>query len=112
VADDVLRRLYRDAGAFVYPSVFEGFGLPVLEALAAGAPTVTSNVSSLPEVAGDAALLVDPRSATDIAAAVETILNDPRKAEELRDRGRARARQFTWERTASITRGVYDALAR
>ena len=99
VSEGEKQALYRRASLFVYPSFYEGFGLPVLEAMAAGVPVVTSAISSLPEVAGDAALLVDPRQPEDIAIAMREILNDRILADTLAARGRARAAQFTWEKT-------------
>jgi glycosyltransferase involved in cell wall biosynthesis len=111
VTDDDLHALYAGASAFVYPSLYEGFGLPVLEAMAAGAPVVTSSVSSLPEVAGDAALLVDPLDTPAIAHAIERVLTDPALAEELRRSGRERARAFSWERTARETLALLEGLA-
>jgi len=92
--------LMSGALAFVYPSVYEGFGMPILEAMACGCPVVTSNVSSLPEVAGDAALLVTPTDAAGIAAALLRLLTDPEERSLLAQAGLARARKFTWRRTA------------
>jgi glycosyltransferase involved in cell wall biosynthesis len=112
VSEDELRALYAGAAAFAYPSRYEGFGLPVLEAMTAGAPVVTSNVSSLPEVAGDAALLVDPQDTAAIAAALTRILTDPGLAEDLRARGRVQAARFTWERTARETLALLRDAAR
>jgi glycosyltransferase involved in cell wall biosynthesis len=117
VADDVrfpgwvsgaeLEGLWSLARAFVFPSLYEGFGLPVLEAMARGVPVACSNTSSLPEVAGDAALLFDPREETAIADAVRLLLADPVEADRLRVRGLARAKEFTWERTARATLASY-----
>ena len=107
VPDEDLAVLYASCSAFVYPSFYEGWGLPVAEAMALGAPTVTSNVSSLPEVAGDAALLVDPASPDAIAAALERILVDQGTAARLRADGPARARQFTAQAWATATMDVY-----
>jgi glycosyltransferase involved in cell wall biosynthesis len=98
-----LEGIWSLADAFVFPSLYEGFGLPVLEAMARGVPVACSNASSLPEVAGDAALLFDPRDESAIAGAITRLLSDPELAERLRERGRERARQFTWERTARAT---------
>ncbi len=102
--------LYRAADAFCYPSLYEGFGLPVLEAMARGVPTITSTASSLPEVAGDAALLVDPRSTEEIAAALRRVLEDAELASSLSKAGRSRATGFTWERTARATVEIYRSL--
>ena len=103
-----LPALYNGADLFVFPSLYEGFGLPVLEALACGTPVVTSKSSSLPEVAGDAALLVDPYNVEDIAHAMRRILADQALAQDLRARGLKRAAQFSWERTARETLAVYE----
>jgi glycosyltransferase involved in cell wall biosynthesis len=102
-----LEGLWNLAAAFVYPSLYEGFGLPVLEAMARGVPVACSNASSLPEVAGEAALMFDPRDAAAIAVAIERLLSDPVDAERLRARGLERTREFTWERTAKITLDSY-----
>jgi glycosyltransferase involved in cell wall biosynthesis len=107
VSDEDLAWWYRAAAVFVYPSLLEGFGLPVLEAMACGAPTVTSNLSSLPEVAGDAALLVDPMSVDALAGALLRLLADADLARELRTRGLAQAARFPWSRTAQETAAVY-----
>jgi glycosyltransferase involved in cell wall biosynthesis len=112
VPHDDLPTLYAAAELFVYPSLYEGFGLPVVEAMACGAPVVTSNVSSLPEVAGDAAVLVDPRDESAIGDAVVDLLQDDRARAELRARGLARARQFTWARCAEQTWAVYEEALR
>lgn len=98
---------YRAADAFVYPSQYEGFGMPALEALASGTAVITSNVSSLPEAVGDAALLVDPKSPSEIANALIRILTDDALRDELRTRGERHARQFTWARTAQVTARSY-----
>jgi glycosyltransferase involved in cell wall biosynthesis len=94
VPDDDLTRLYAGAALFAYPSLYEGFGLPVLEAMAAGAPVLTSDISSLPEVAGDAAILVDPRSVDSIRDGLRRALSDPPRG------GREHARTFSWARYA------------
>ena len=112
VPDATLAVLYRLAAVFVFPSLFEGFGLPPLEAMAAGTPVVTSNVSSLPEVVGDAALLIDPMDASAIARAMARVLGDPRLREELVRRGRERVKTFSWERSVARVRQVYGEVAR
>ena len=111
VSEAELRALYAGCSAFVYPSLYEGFGLPVLEAMAAGAPVVTSSVSSLPEVAGGAALLVDPQDVDAIGGALARVLADDALAAELRRRGLKRARGFSWERTARETLGLLREIA-
>jgi glycosyltransferase involved in cell wall biosynthesis len=103
VTDEELRSLYARATVFAYPSLAEGFGLPVLEAMAAGAPVLTSNRSSLVEVAAGAAELVDPFKVKAIAAGLAALLGDERRRSELSARGRSRAAEFTWERTARQT---------
>lgn len=108
VPDEELPLFYNAAHSLVYPSLYEGFGLPVLEALACGTPVLTSNRSSLPEIAGDAALLVDPCSVDDIAAGMQRLMKDEALRQELRERGLARARQFSWQRTAQETAQVYQ----
>ncbi len=108
VPDEHLAQLYRRARLLAYPSLFEGFGLPVLEAMASGCPVVTSDRSSLPEVAGDAAVLVDPESTEAIAEAIGRVWEDDTLARDLAMRGLARARQFSWERTARLTADVYE----
>jgi glycosyltransferase involved in cell wall biosynthesis len=100
--------LMNAAAAFVFPSLYEGFGLPVLEAMACGTPVITSNISSLPEVAGDAALLVDPRRVEDLAGAMERVLEDGTLRRDLSRAGLERAAQFTWERAARETMAVYE----
>jgi glycosyltransferase involved in cell wall biosynthesis len=99
--------MYGTADALIYPALYEGFGLPVLEAMACGTPVVTSNVSSLPEVAGAAALLVDPLDTADLAKAIGRISGDEELRQTLRRAGLRRASDFTWERTARATLDVY-----
>jgi len=107
VADGDLPALYSAARAVLFPSLYEGFGIPVLEAMACGTPTVTSNCSSLPEVAGDAALLVDPLDVEAIANATLRLLDDGALRDNLRTKGLARAKLFPWSRTAAETLRVY-----
>jgi glycosyltransferase involved in cell wall biosynthesis len=107
VPEETLAVMYRLAGVFVFPSLYEGFGLPPLEAMASGTPVVTSNVSSLPEVAGDAAVLVDPYSAEAIADGMYRVLTDNNLRSDLRRRGPERARQFSWESSVRRVREIY-----
>lgn len=100
VSDIQLSSLYQHCRLLACPSLYEGFGLPVLEAMLHGAPVACSSVSSLPEVAGDAAVLFDPLSVQDIADKLQTLLDSPGLAAQLRENGLARAARFTWERTA------------
>jgi glycosyltransferase involved in cell wall biosynthesis len=101
---------YQAADVFVYPSIYEGFGLPVLEAMASGTPVVASTGGSIPEVAGDAALLVDPFDVHAIADAIRRIATDATLVHRLRERGLARASEFTWERSAKSHATVYRSL--
>jgi glycosyltransferase involved in cell wall biosynthesis len=103
-----LEGLYRVADCFAFPSLYEGFGLPVLEAMARGVPVACSDRASLPEVAGDAALLFDPEDPRAIAAALQRVLGDPAEADRLRAAGRERVAHFTWERAAELTLASYD----
>jgi glycosyltransferase involved in cell wall biosynthesis len=112
VSNEVLPLWYAPADLFLFPSLYEGFGLPILEAMACGTPVVTSNVSSMPEVGGDAACYADPESADAIAAAIRRVLNDPELRATMRARGLERAAGFTWARTADLTAAAYrQALA-
>ena len=103
-----LAALYARASVFVYPSLYEGFGMPVLEAMACRTPVVTSNISALPETAGDAALLVDPLDDMALAEAIARIMEDPVLAEDLAQRGQKRARALTWGETARRTWAIYE----
>lgn len=100
VADELMSALYQHAHVFVMPSLYEGFGMPLLEAMASGTPVVTSNVSSMPEITGNAALCIDPQSVASIAGGVREAQS---KSESLRHQGIARAKQFSWEETAQET---------
>jgi glycosyltransferase involved in cell wall biosynthesis len=107
VPERTLAALYRLASVFAFPSLYEGFGLPPLEAMACGTPVVTSRMSSLPEVVGDAALLVDPYDVVDIAAGLERTLGDDALRSDLIARGRERAAAFSWERSVRAIHGSY-----
>jgi len=109
VPDEDLPGLYAGAEVFVYPSLYEGFGLPILEAMACGCPVVTSNISSMPEVAGEAAVLVDPEKVNDIARGIQEALEN---REQLIEKGKARAKEFSWEKTARETLKVYQETRR
>jgi glycosyltransferase involved in cell wall biosynthesis len=111
VSDAALGELYRRCALFCYPSLGEGFGLPVLEAMASGAAVITSNISSLPEVGGDAVEYVDPLDVAGISAALRALLESPSRRAALAALGRERARQSTWQRTAEITLGALERAA-
>jgi len=110
VPDDQLAVLYRLAAVFVFPSLYEGFGLPPLEAMASGTPCVVSNVSSLPEVVGDAAVLVDPHDIDSIVDGLRCVLTNPARADDMRRKGLERAREFSWERSVARTLEVYKRI--
>ena len=103
VSYDELPIIINQAIALVFPSLWEGFGLPVLEAMACGTPVITSNVSSLPEVAGDAAILINPYNPGEITAAMTTIINDSETRKQISEKGLRRANQFSWEKTGLAT---------
>lgn len=110
VADADLPGLYAAATVFVFPSLFEGFGLPVIEAMACGTPVICSNVTALPEVAGDAAIQIDPEDTAGLAQALGRVLQDKALQDDLRERGLRRAADYSWERTAAQTLEVYRQL--
>jgi glycosyltransferase involved in cell wall biosynthesis len=112
VDDPTLRLLYNRAALFVYPSLYEGFGLPPLEAMACGCPVVASQATAIPETVGDAAVLVDATSTAAMAEAMARVLNDPALARRLSVEGRAHAGRFSWARTAELTRQVYAEAVR
>jgi glycosyltransferase involved in cell wall biosynthesis len=112
VSDQQLAELYRRCAVFCYPSLGEGFGLPVLEAMAAGAAVLTSNVSSLPEVGGDAVAYADPTSVKDISAQLSGLLTQTHRREELGELARARAAEFSWPRFADTVLGVLTDISR
>jgi glycosyltransferase involved in cell wall biosynthesis len=108
--DPTLRRAYRTADVLLFPSRYEGFGYPVLEAFASGLPVVTSGAGGLKEVGGDAVVVVDDRYPTAYMAAIEDLADDPSRREVIIERGRARAAQFSWQRTADLTASLYRSL--
>lgn len=108
IDDSELKALYENAACFVFPSFYEGFGLPPLEAMACGCPVIVSNVASLPEVCGDAALYCDPYSPEDIADKIKMLIENPSLQEELRQKGLERAKLFTWEKCAEETMAVIE----
>jgi glycosyltransferase involved in cell wall biosynthesis len=111
VRDEDLPALYSACDLFVFPSLYEGFGLPPLEAMACGAPVTCSNTSSMPEVVGDAALLFDPSRPQEIAQAIGRILKEPALQADLRARSLQRAAQFSWRQCARTTLEVYRSVA-
>lgn len=111
VEDDELKTLYQGAALTCYVSLYEGFGLPALEAMASGSPLISADNSSLPEVVGEAALLIDATDTNQLARNMQTLLTNQALAEKLRISGRQRAKQFTWQRTAELTRQTYQEIA-
>jgi glycosyltransferase involved in cell wall biosynthesis len=110
LSDELVALFYSKANAFVYPSYYEGFGLPVLEAMTLGTPVITSNTSSLPEVVGDAAMLVDPDDTIALAEAILKVISDSQLRQELIQKGQQRAKLFSWENTARETLKAYQSL--
>lgn len=110
LSDELVALFYSKADVFAYPSHYEGFGLPVLEAMTLGTPVVTSNTSSLPEVAGDAALLIDPNDPIQLAEAILNIISDTQLCQDLIQKGKERAKLFSWKRTAKETLNAYKSL--
>ena len=111
LSDELLAFFYHQTDAFIYPSFYEGFGLPILEAMTLGSPVITSNTSSLPEVAGDAALLINPNDVLELAEAVLKVIDDSQLRKELIKKGRERAKLFSWERTARETFQAYQFIS-
>jgi len=107
VSEEKLSLLYRHAKAFVYPSLYEGFGLPILEAMVAGCPVITSNLSSLPELAGKAAILINPLSTNSITKAIDRVLKDDNLRAELIKKGKDQVKKFKWQKTAQETLKIY-----
>jgi glycosyltransferase involved in cell wall biosynthesis len=112
VQDEHLPALYRQAAAFVYPSLYEGFGLPPLEAMSSGTPVIVSHSSSLPEVVGDAGLYVNPLDTEELAEAIEAVAGDSQLSQSLREKGLQRAPQFSWKKTAEETLEIIREAAR
>ncbi|PHM07757.1 hypothetical protein CK516_25020 [Nostoc sp. 'Peltigera malacea cyanobiont' DB3992] len=110
LSNELVALFYSKADVFVYPSHYEGFGLPVLEAMTLGAPVISSNTSSIPEVTGDAAILVDPNNPVQLAEAILKVISDSQLRQELINKGKARAKLFSWERTAKETLNAYRTL--
>ena len=110
LSDELVALFYSKADVFVYPSYYEGFGLPVLEAMTLGTPVITSNTSSLPEVAGDAAILIDPNNLEQLAEAILQVVSDSQVRQKLVHKGKERAKLFSWERTAKETINAYKSL--
>ena len=108
VAENDLPHYYSNASLLAYPSLYEGFGLPVLEAMACGCPVITSNTSSLPEVVGDAAIMVDPYDVDALAKAMREVLTNAGLRKTMIERGLAQAKKFSWEKTAEETLEVYE----
>lgn len=112
VSDDDLAMLYKNALCYVFPSLYEGFGLPILEAMKFDCPVITSNVSSLPEAAGDAALYVDPTDIDDIAAKISSLLDNESLRKELMKKGRDQIKKFSWEKSAKQTLEILEQVAK
>lgn len=112
VPDEDLVLFYQHAQVFVWPSLYEGFGLPVLEAMKFGCPVITSNVSSLPEAGGDAALYVDPENVEEIKNAIEKVMTDTKLREEMIAKGKKQVGKFSWEKAARETLQIVEEVAK
>ena len=110
INDAILKNLYRNARAFVFPSLYEGFGLPVLEAFSCGCPVIMSNTSSLPEIGGDGAIYFNPSDKESIILAIEKVLFNERYRDDLIKKGYNRLKIFSWEITADKTKKLYESL--
>jgi glycosyltransferase involved in cell wall biosynthesis len=110
LADDLVADYYQKADVFVYPSFYEGFGLPVLEAMTLGCPVVTANTASLPEVTGDSAILINPDNPLEIATAIYQVISDTSLRQDLITKGKKQAAKFSWQKTAQATIKAYHSL--
>ena len=110
VPDEELGSFYRNAEGFIYPSFYEGFGIPILEAMYFGCPVITSNISSMPEVAGDAAILINPKSINELTDAIDTLLSNAKLRKDMIKKGLSNVKRFSWERMARETLNVYESL--
>jgi glycosyltransferase involved in cell wall biosynthesis len=110
VSDEDLPMLYNCAGIFVYPSLYEGFGLPPLEAMACGIPVITSNTSSLPEVIGDVGIMVDPTDDKSLCDAMYSVLTNKELWQHMSNKGLLRSKMFSWERSAQEILKIYDEI--
>lgn len=111
INDEELALFYKNALCYVLPSLYEGFGLPVLEAMQRGCPVITSNISSLPEAGGEAALYVDPKNVSDIAKKIEQLAVDEKLRKQLKEKGFEQVKKFSWEKTAKETLTVLQEVA-
>lgn len=112
VSDEVLGKLYKEAAVFVYPSLYEGFGLPIIEAMQFGTPVITADTSSMPEAAGNAALIIKPKNINAIAKAIENILIDKKLRHQLSQKGLVQAKKFSWEKSARETIELLEEVSR
>jgi glycosyltransferase involved in cell wall biosynthesis len=110
VPDEDLAPLYSGAEAFVFPSLYEGFGLPVLEAMQCGCPVIASNTASIPEVAGEAAILIDPYDEEDLSASISKVRTDPKTRRRMSTLGIEQARKYSWSKRMETVLGVYDQI--
>ena len=110
LSDELVALFYNQAAAFVYPSYYEGFGLPILEAMTLGAPVITSNTSSLPEVGGEAALYINPHDYYELAQTMLKVIDNSTLSKEMIDKGKKQAQKFSWEKTAKATIEAYRSI--
>src|SRR5262249_29210047 len=110
VSDFELKWLYKNCFCLIYPSHFEGFGLPVLEAMSLGALVITSNVSSIPEIVSDSGFLIDPNQVDEIVSTMKRVIHDPNNCQVLREKAEKQARKFSWQRSATALLELYNKL--